>query len=428
MHTRAVAFFLLGLSLTAVSVAEMRITTNDGRQIQGDVVKTPDGNYTITTKYAVFTLPADKIKSIEEILTPQQEYKQRLAKIDPKSAEAHYELARWAIQSNLLKEAQAELKGALALRPDYEQASLLLRQVEAKLAAAETAFPSQQSSATSQPAIIMGLRPEWLIGREDIYRIRATELRGNEQVMVNFRGKAVEDFIKLAAGKKEFSDPNFAKTFRSWPPVKKASYMLEFLEQNDPNDTAIRPNILIESDPKVMLEFRTKVWPIILQQCATPQCHGGNAMPGGLRLFRGGAGRPDVMYTNFVILDGFGAAKRVINRDQPEQSLLLQYGLPADIAQDKHPVKLPMIFNSTETDNYKTVLNWIKSLKTPHPNYNLKYEPPFGMKLQNVGTAAAAAGATGTANPANPTSPATGRAGRASRGGNAPTPTPTPAP
>ncbi|MCD6303865.1 MAG: hypothetical protein J7M21_02765, partial [Planctomycetes bacterium] len=90
-----------------------------------------------------------------------------------------------------------------------------------------------------------------------------------------------------------------------------------------------------------------------------------------------------VAYTNFLILDSFHkpGGLRMIRRDNPEESLLLQYALPRNIARYRHPEKIRSAFRSRNDPGYRLTLQWIRSLKGPlHPDYRIKYLPPNVMK------------------------------------------------
>ena len=117
-----------------------------------------------------------------------------------------------------------------------------------------------------------------------------------------------------------------------------------------------------------------------------------------MKLFRTTGRDEKTDYTNFVILDGMTSRDgryRVIDRQNPDKSLLLQYGLMPELAEARHPEKLRQpIFLNKSSPSYRHVLNWIQtSLRGPkHPNYRLEYSPPLGMKLNFMSSAAAVAG------------------------------------
>ena len=69
----------------------------------------------------------------------------------------------------------------------------------------------------------------------------------------------------------------------------------------------------------------------------------------------------------------------MIDRDYPEKSLLLQWGLPRDIAKYPAPEDLKRwrpSFTNTKSRQYQLILKWIDSLYDPAPNYEVKYSLP----------------------------------------------------
>ena len=155
-------------------------------------------------------------------------------------------------------------------------------------------------------------------------------------------------------------------------------------------------DILINSDPEVFKTFRSRIWPIVLSGCAKPSCHGGVKGAGKLKLFDMPITDDRVMYTNFYILQAWSREGRaLINRNSPVNSMLLQAGLPADIAKQnlKHPKPLkPPPFKSETDRNFVAVQKWIRSLKVLlPPGYRVSYKLPQPKKQKDAAPAPAPA-------------------------------------
>ena len=305
------------------------------------------------------------------------EYQQRLSKIDAQNPQDHYDLANWAFGKGMLKIARKELKDALSIKDDYEMASLLLRQVEAKLEAA-----GESGDEEDQGMIAGNVDPNWLLKQQEIYRIRLAELRPTDRVSVNLRNKLVERFIDLMNGQGDFKTVGFDRTFRTWSGVQKVLYILDHVNRDA---FEIKDDIEIRTDPEFMMEFRSHVWPIVSSFCGSPHCHGGDKPVGGLRLFTIAGRRDAVDYTNYLILDSYAkGGRKMINRDHIEDSLLLQFGLPYEQARFHHP-ELPAAARPPYPDrgsaNYRRVTAWIESLNgPPHPDYRVELRTPWSPK------------------------------------------------
>jgi hypothetical protein len=78
----------------------------------------------------------------------------------------------------------------------------------------------------------------------------------------------------------------------------------------------------------------------------------------------------------------------VIDREVPERSLALQFGLPASVGTPPHP-KVPNWkprFRSASDQGYKDIFNWMsKSLSVLQPDYGIK----VGVELPTTQPAAA---------------------------------------
>ncbi|MCK4602528.1 MAG: hypothetical protein KAU28_08690, partial [Phycisphaerae bacterium] len=342
---KRILMLLAGLVMFAAvaQVATKVVTFKDGRKITGEVTRTAEGNYEIETKFGLLKYSADEVASVEDVITPQEEYNKKLAGIDPQSAKDHFELGRWAFEQGLLEIARKELQKALQIKEDFERAKLLLRQVEAKLEEASRPKPvADGGRPTTRPAKtdVANLKPEWLVGEEDIYRIRLEELREDDRVPVELKNDVLERFVDSMRGVGDFRERNFEKRFRSWNRLRRAKYIVNNVDRDN---SAVKDDIIIKRDPKFMAEFRNNIWPIVAQNCATSSCHGGEKKFGNLQLFNVAGKNVSVDYTNYILLWGYstksnGAARRMIDRNYPDMSLLLQFGLPEDMAKYEHPV------------------------------------------------------------------------------------------
>ncbi len=391
---KKLAFTFLCLTLFTVALAQTRvIKLKSGAEFKGEVETTPDGqSYEIRLPSGGrITISKDQVLSIESIVTESQEYQGRLAKIDPNNPDERYSLAEWAAANGMLDEALEQLQEALKLDKDHIRSILLLRQVEKQIAdrQAKTGLrPSRPSTGprdTGYTPDAIDLDWNWLVDKDDISRIRLEELRPTDRVPIKFQNNLLNRFIQMMEGRKDFNQPGFVNVFRSYPNVTKTIYILDNI---DKNNSTIKDDIIIRRDPQFMADFKKKVWPIVAQHCASTKCHGGDIALGGMKLFKYMLRNERLDYTNFLILDTFElpGGRKMINRDDPESSLLVQYGLPLEMARYKHPTDIPVIFTSRDAANFKWVVDWIGSLKRPlHPNYRIKWRPPFGMNLNLSG-------------------------------------------
>jgi hypothetical protein len=359
-----------------------QIKLKNGETIIGEVVEqTPEG-IKVKRPLATVFYPRDQILSIEPVYDVKEDYADRLSKLKKDDFEGQLALGQWALENKLYPEAVKHLEEAVKLKNE-ERARLLLRQAKAKIEDAQKSKgPSSGAggdtgtSAGDDGAVSIATQ---MVSDADIQKIRMAELSDDDQVKVELRKNVVERFLEQVRGRGGFEKKGADAEFRRLPPVKRAKYIIDHTNPDDP----FRDDIIIKSDPASMREFRSGVWRWVSTSCAAATCHGSAKGQGGLKLWNVVGRSDNVDYTNFLILDSFHTKDglQVIRRDEPEESLLLQFGLPDNQAKHRHPKEKPPPFASRTSPLYKATLDWILSLKRPlHPEYGLKSLPPHVMK------------------------------------------------
>lgn len=357
-----------------VGAAQQQLVLKDGRKLVGDVTRTEKG-YQIKTPSGIVTeIAASDVMSIADLVTPTDEFRQRLSKIDAKNPDQLEQLAVWAMENNLLAEARSLLQDILKIKPDHENARLRLRLVESRLASSTrpATGPSVVSTRTAVKPPDGGLDLNSLLTEEDISRIRLLELRDDDNVIIEFRNNVLDKYVKLMKGQGIFEKPEGERAFRGWPRLRQAR---EIIDNTDRDNFQIRDDIIVKSDPKAMTEFKTKIWPVISKNCASANCHGSAKGAGSLRLLNVALDDNRILYTNFLILATWDKGGQIINRENRENSLLLQYGLPSNLAIKSHPAKVDSGFRSKDDAGYRGVNDWIKSLRWPFlpPYYRVTF-------------------------------------------------------
>ena len=385
MNSKWLVTALMCLTLTATALAaQQKVTLANGRVLTGEVTKTKDG-YTIKLESGMeVQIADDQVSKVEKIVTPVDEFAQRWEKVDKKNASDLVALASWADEKGLLEQAAKTLNTALKVDPKNERAKLLLKVVEAKIEAKKDEGNDTQGNGNGEDEQVtvdgQRLDPKWLVDMEDIYRIRLEEIRPDERVTVKYENDVLDRFIRMMEGIEEFKQPRFDQTFRGWPRSKQLHFILDKIDRD--NDV-IKNDIHIVVDPKFMVEFRNYIYPVVRQFLDSPKVRANRNDVGGLRLLTVGGRNTRVDYTNYLILYGFKyKGQRMIDRDVVEDSLILQWGLPRDIARYPHPIEQPPTFSSTKSPQYRRIEKWIQQLKRPvEADYDLKWKPPFDMKL-----------------------------------------------
>jgi hypothetical protein len=109
----------------------------------------------------------------------------------------------------------------------------------------------------------------------------------------------------------------------------------------------------------------------------------------GLYLFPRGRDAERIEMTNFYILTQVSIdGKPIIDRNQPEDSLLVQWGLPRESAKFPAPEEIKgweNQFKSEDDERFKELVSWIESLIAANQdsNYGISYKMPQHKKNRN---------------------------------------------
>lgn len=327
-----------------------------------------------------------------EITKAQNDYLEQRRTIKVGDPDALFKLAEWVWEKypdniELLDNAGMDLKEALRLKSDHLRAKLLLVQVTEKIKFLKKKTAPKKTGGIRKPVI----SDKYLLSDRDILWVRLMEYRPtlDKKISIKFKNRVLKRYTDSMRGSEDDGWDIIGKDgrFYKMPYWKRMDEIL----RNRPDDTSLLQDIHITRDPKFMVDFRSKVWPVVQQGCASVNCHGGQQPKGGLKFFTTASKNRKVDFTNFVILSGFSSGgKRLINRQGVEKSLLLQYGLNSKVSKNLHPqvngVDIKPTFLSMKSGSYKNIRKWIAFLEGPlAPNYHLKYKPPFGMKLNTSG-------------------------------------------
>lgn len=218
----------------------------------------------------------------------------------------------------------------------------------------------------------------------EIQRIRFLELRGMrrgaeskpESITVKLDPKLVEEFLTLMEGKPNYTGNLARGEFRKLTAAQK----VHFIAAERGPEFADR--IHITSDPEVFVEFRKKVMPLILRGCSTTGCHGPTDTEASkFHLYKDPKKAADTTYANFIVLNDVQVdGVSILNRSQPENSLLLSYMLPTkDVKPEmRHPgaTEIKPLFQTRNGADYKRVEKWIGSLKHPVEDYGVHLLKP----------------------------------------------------
>lgn len=332
---------------------------------------------------AVAAMPAQDAGGPKVDTAVIEEYRRRLSELGARDIAGHYALAQWCNEQKQYQLVIERTQYLLELDPRNVDARLLNTAALHKL--------GQQPVDSSAAGRVPGEIALGLITKQDIQRLRFVELLDfqtddvppalRESISVRFDRGTLTAFLDAMGDAPEFVGKANRQRFIALKPTQQVQVMRQY------GDLAYQPKIRILNDPLVFRKFKP-VAALIERGCATRDCHGGGtpAKPFG---WRGHLLYPEQsLYTQFLILDRVAVGRdRLIDRDQPADSLILVYGLPPGATRRTHPGQIkPLYAQGTQDPNYRMVLEWIDLLRIPRPINGIRVEgypepPPPGSRL-----------------------------------------------
>jgi tetratricopeptide (TPR) repeat protein len=385
-----------GLALSACLMlgAQGVLRTVTGQAIEGDIEERRE-DIVVTRKGMQQHIARNQVASINYLTTIAKELHDDLAKLPPEDWAGRVTLSRRAFDAGEYALARDLAQQALDINPNSREAvdmiDLARRQAVLELRAASATRPATQPREALH-----------LLDDQEINVIRQFEVQDSDRrVRIKFLNDVKKRFASL---------PQRGRSFYELSNFQQAIAII------NEGDLQMRRDVVIADDPMALREFKS-LQRQILAGCGTVGCHA----PGsgiGVVLFPMSENEA-ATYTNFYILSTYwretnaggdgafgnsGTHYRMIDRQNPAQSLLLQYALPqavADVPHPKAPGFRPMIQNRNDA-MYNRVATWIgQTLRPVEPTYNLDYIPPVKPRPTSQPAATQPAAASRPSSPAS---------------------------
>ena len=375
-YTLRVAILATTAFWLAPATADLaRVWLDDGTILRADATIVGEG-LQLKNLAGEMLLPRERVAGVEWLAPAESdevEYQRRAFALGEADVMGHFELARWALERELPQSAEQECLHVLAIEPGHAEATAMLEMLRG---AAEAA--AREADESSE---LVGVDPPPVLSAADIMRLKLAELDWNgpsERLNIRFlkeRGQHdVEDLVAREINAMPDADPRWADTLRTGRPEEKLRVILEA------TGLKYADRIEIRNDPRAFATFKRRVLPLVQRGCLRSGCHGG-AEAFVFRLPRGPRASDEYVYTSFAILDRIQtAAGPLIDRSLPEQSALLRYMLPSEKGSEVHPPVQKGRINPAlwglHDARYEALVEWVASLESPHPDYELDYAFP----------------------------------------------------
>jgi len=323
--------------------------------------------------------------------TPEERYRRMRPAIADDDVDRLITLARWLQGHRMYETALREVKLALASDPTNDEAWRLHRELESQVemmesrrrlradrddAENEEAEPERRERIESRREALMrrieAARNIELLDEGEINLIR---LDLNDPPRLKIERETVERFLR------EYTDHPLIPTTREGREAfyrKSEEGILDVMFRVRARE--FYGEVKVIDDPRSVDLFRKRVqatW--LVNNCATSRCHGGPDT-GGLWLVNRRKRSDASTYTNLLILErtSLGDGTPLIDYERPENSPLLQLGLPRGDTARPHPEVRGWrpSFRSRRSRSFRQSIDWIESMYKPRPEYPIEYTPP----------------------------------------------------
>jgi hypothetical protein len=277
------------------------------------------------------------------------------------AAAEQFQVAKNLYDAGKFTDANVENEKALRLDPANASA-LALKAVLASKVGASTSNSATTKSVAASRGALKNLTPQ------QISTVRLMEMSpADTAVRGKIDGKVVEEFWSEVLSKDPMVDSSKAAHDNF---VRAGNFVTQAGRIRDSGVQKYIEQVSITTDPIVMTAYKNNVRAFVMQNCATADCHGGEKA-GSFRLANGTGDAVD--YTNFYVLSMYAnTSGKMLDRDTPENSLLLQYALPKTAARSPHPVVEVRRFTGTNDARFRSIYEWIKALNLPRPKYGIE--------------------------------------------------------
>jgi tetratricopeptide (TPR) repeat protein len=309
---------------------------------------------------------------------------------DKAAAEAQFDKASALYQQKKYAEAQIENDKALQLDPTNVNAVLMQSTLKRYLAG------GMPGSAATQGVAAIGVGGKIpVLTTQQVSLIRLMELGPNDRAIGRIDVKGLEDYWQNFALKDALGDKSKAAHDAF---INPGNFVGQVARIRESREIKYMQMITLTSDPATFIFYHNNVQTFVLANCATADCHGGEKAPGGNFRLLNPATTTEQQYTNFYILSQYANQDgKMVDRDNPEKSLLMQYGLPWASASTKHPKVEARKLTGLNDTRLRSMNDWIRTLAFPKPNYGITYDVPGGAAPAPASAPAATTAATATA-------------------------------
>ncbi len=362
------------------------IQFRDGRRVEAELVRDELHQARVRIAKVEVVLARETFWALELAPTFEELLAQYRAGIAPTAWAQRVKLARWMLEENHAQMAKEELAEILRTY-DTQEAHDLMARVEFTLRSQTNGSPNPAKSPSNRAPMDQPALPTHRLSPEDVNIIKVFEVDWERPPRMEASPELANKIVARYSDSDLLpADPEARKAMDSWAPEQ----LLKLLFALKARD--LYQDIHILGEPLALEQFHKRVhdnW--LVPNCATSRCHGGMDA-GNFFLFSADYRNERTRYTNLLILlrsSTLPGKPPMIDFENPEQSLLIQYARARIDAKFAHP-DVPgwkPIFTAGRESLQKDALAWIRGMHQPRSEYPIDYTPPtFKLPARNSPT------------------------------------------
>ena len=363
------SFVAAGAAMGKVAV----VTMKDGRVLKGELIRQDDKSVELAISGIHTPIKRRDIARVQTEPSMEEQYWRRRAELEDDDLDGRYQLAYFLYEQKALLLAREELADLKQRFADNAKVEALSDVVADAIRRRDEQPANSGRPRNERPRL--DETPARHLSAEQINLIRLWELpidilEAKPRVLVP-RDVVDKLFERYATHERVPKGRRDQRAFRAAPDYEK----LELIFAIQARD--LYGQVKVREDPPPLRDFRGLINPIYVARYF--RRYFGTGQIEGLTLLGRRPNSHEEAYTNFYLLSQFSASELpMIDRHQPERSLLLQWGLPRDSAV--HPA--PQVkgwrpyFSSLDDPNLERYVQWISSLYSPTPDYGIDFKLP----------------------------------------------------
>ena len=349
------------------------VDLRDGRRFYGTILKDEFEEVILKVEGVKMTFKRGQVQRVYIDPPFEKSYALMLNSIKLSNESQFRFLIEWLLHKNQIEIAKSHLDESLLDTPAINS---LRRRIGLKFKGRDIKKSEEKQILPALSVPSESKKLSRILTQEEVYLIRAYESNSKYPPSLKFSEDVREKLLH------EFSDDPRLKTG--------TALHNRVIDGNDQELFQIVRELRAEKfysalisidEPDSLRRFREDVhddW--LINRCGTNACHGG--IDSGIFLLHKKPKHDDrVRYANLLTLERLELDQTwpILNFNQPDQSLLIQYGLHRKLADNPHPeVKgwnpVPELGRQ---DEYQATIAWIQSMRqVPRPQYPIEYALP----------------------------------------------------